>query len=90
MVNSDVKKIMLNFEIPLKAKLKSPVTEVKLGDVGFWPAGRALCLFFGPTPISKGKKIIPASAVEIVGKVESDLSALKNISDGEEVKCEAA
>lgn len=78
------------FETPVKAKLKAPVTEVKLGDVGFWPTGRALCLFFGPTPISKGEKIIPASAVEIVGKIEGDLSALKNISDGEEVKCEAA
>ncbi|MFH1778721.1 MAG: cyclophilin-like fold protein [Candidatus Omnitrophota bacterium] len=77
------------FETPAKTKLQAGVTEVKKGDVGYWPTGRALCLFFGPTPMSKGEKIIPASAVDIIGKVEGNLSALKNISDGEEVKCEA-
>ncbi len=78
------------FETPVKAKLQAGVTEVRKGDVGYWPTGRALCLFFGPTPISKGQRIIPASAVDIVGKIEGDLGALKNISDGEEVRCEAA
>lgn len=78
------------FETPVKAKLQAGVTEVKKGDVGYWPTGRALCLFFGPTPMSKGGKIIPASAVDIVGKIEGDLGALKNITDGEEVRCENA
>lgn len=77
------------FETPVKTKLQAGVTEVKKGDVGYWPTGRALCLFFGPTPMSAGEKIIPASAVDIIGKVEGNLSALKNISDGEEVRCEA-
>lgn len=78
------------FETPVKTKLQAGTTEVKKGDVGYWPTGKALCLFLGPTPISKGEQIIPASAVDIVGKIEGDLSALKNISDGEEVRCEVA
>jgi hypothetical protein len=28
-------------------------TEVDELDVAYWPEGKALCLFFGPTPISK-------------------------------------
>lgn len=77
------------FETPIKTKLQAGVTLVKKGDVGYWPTGGALCLFFGPTPISKGERIVPASAVDIIGKIEGKLSALKNISDGEEVRCEA-
>lgn len=77
------------FETPVKAKLEAAVTEVKRGDVGYWPTGKALCLFFGPTPISRDDRIIPASAVDILGKIEGDLGALKNIGDGEEVRCEA-
>ena len=77
------------FETPVVAKLQAGVTEAKKGEVGYWPDGKALCLFFGPTPLSKGEEIIPASAVDIIGKIEENLSALKNISDGEEVRCEA-
>ncbi|MDW0258264.1 MAG: cyclophilin-like family protein, partial [Nitrososphaeraceae archaeon] len=35
-------------EGPENAKIK-----VNLFDVAYWPEGGALCLFFGPTPISK-------------------------------------
>ncbi|VFJ15370.1 cyclophilin-like fold protein [Candidatus Nitrosocosmicus franklandus] len=43
--------------------------EVNELDVGFWPEGKALCLFFGPTPISKDGKILAYSPVNIVGKI---------------------
>jgi hypothetical protein len=45
---------------------------VDLGDVGFWPPGRALCLFYGPTPMSGPGEIRPASAVIVLGKLEGD------------------
>ena len=45
--------------------------EVGLLDVAFWPEGNALCLFYGPTPISKVGKIVPASPVNIVGRIVS-------------------
>ncbi len=44
-------------------------TEVNEMDVAYWPEGRALCLFFGPTPISKDGKILAYSLVNIVGKI---------------------
>jgi hypothetical protein len=44
-------------------------TEVHELDVAYWPEGRALCLFYGPTPISEDGRILAYSPVNIVGKI---------------------
>jgi hypothetical protein len=49
-------------------------TEVNELDVAYWPEGRALCLFYGPTPISKDGKILAYSPVNIIGKIVSSSS----------------
>ncbi|HOK56563.1 MAG TPA: cyclophilin-like fold protein [bacterium] len=76
------------FEIPVSSEIKNPKNEVEKGDIGYWPDGKCMCLFFGPTPISKGDKIIPASSVEIIGKIKSDLKILENVKSGEKIKVE--
>jgi hypothetical protein len=43
--------------------------EVDYLDVAYWPEGSALCLFYGPTPISKGGQILAYSPVNIVGMI---------------------
>ena len=48
---------------------KNGKTEVNELDVAYWPEGRAICLFLGPTPISKDGKILAYSPVNIVGKI---------------------
>ncbi|MFZ0326320.1 MAG: cyclophilin-like fold protein [Nitrososphaeraceae archaeon] len=58
-------------------------TEVNKLDVAYWPEGKALCLFFGPTPISKDERILAYSPVNILGRIiDSDkdeiLSQIKN------------
>ena len=58
---------------------------VELGDLGYWPPGNAFCLFFGLTPASEGSKIMPASPVNIMGRILSDLEILKSIKSGEKV-----
>ena len=58
---------------------------VELGDLGYWPPGNAFCLFFGLTPASEGDKIMPASPVNIIGKILSDLEILKSIKSGDKV-----
>ena len=73
------------FTIPVTAKIESPKTTVELGALGYWPPGKAFCIFFGPTPISKGNEIKPSSAVCIVGKVIGDPIEFKKISDGETI-----
>lgn len=44
-------------------------TKVNELDVAYWPEGNALCLFYGPTPISKDGKILAYSPVNIVGRI---------------------
>lgn len=77
------------FEIPVKTRIEKGVTEVEKGDIGYWPDGACFCIFFGPTPASSGGKIIPASAVEIIGKLENpDYILLKNVKQGEKITIE--
>lgn len=78
------------FPIPLDREIENGKETVEKGDIGYWPPGRALCLFFGPTPMSAPGEIRPAGPVSVVGGMSGDLSALKNVKDGDEVKVEFA
>jgi len=67
------------FEISVKMPLdETATTKVKVGDIGFWPPGNALAIFFGPTPLSSGSDPVPASSVNLVGRICSDPMVLKN------------
>ena len=57
---------------PITAHEENAKSEVNLLDVAYWPEGNALCLFYGPTPISKSDKIEPYSPVNIVGHIVDD------------------
>jgi hypothetical protein len=58
---------------------KSPISQpeenakspVELHDVAYWPTGKAICLFYGPTPIGEPGEITPASPVNVIGKIIS-------------------
>jgi len=74
------------FSISMSLPLDETAKEiVDMGDLGYWPTGKALCIFFGPTPISKRDEIRPASAVNIVGKIVGDPKIFKKISSGTKV-----
>jgi len=62
---------------------------VKVGDVGYWPEGKCLCVFFGPTPASTGRDPVPASPVVIVGKTSAPVKLLQSIKDGEKIAVSA-
>jgi len=78
------------FEIPVSCGAENPKEVVGLGDLGYWPPGSALCIFFGPTPASRANEIRPASPVNIVGQVEGDPKVLRSVRAGEVVKIEPA
>jgi len=61
---------------------------VERGDVAYWPPGNAICLFFGPTPVSKPGEIRPASPVNVFGRVVGDPDRLKAVKSGEKVRVE--
>jgi len=61
---------------------------VELGDLGYWPSGKAFCIFFGATPVSRGDEIRPASAVYVFGKVLGNPKEFLKVRDGDEVRVE--
>ncbi len=79
------------FSIPVKAELEKSAKEVvESGDLGYWPPGAAFCIFFGPTPASRGDEIRPASAVNVVGKIQGDPKVFKQVSSGTKVVIQQA
>ncbi|HPP06279.1 MAG TPA: cyclophilin-like fold protein [Syntrophorhabdaceae bacterium] len=61
------------FPIPVEFGLDETATiDVNTGDIGYWPQGSCLAIFFGPTPLSTGNKPVPAGKVNIVGRVNDD------------------
>jgi hypothetical protein len=77
------------FDIGLALAAEAPKETVALGDLGYWPPGKAFCIFFGPTPMSRGDEIRPASAVNVVGRVTGDPRAFKRVRSGARVTIEA-
>ena len=63
-------------------------TVVQVGDIGYWPPSRALCLFFGLTPSSLPGQIRPASAVNLVGRLEGDPCCLAAVPEDATVRVE--
>jgi len=77
------------FNIPVSCELEEDSREVlEEGELGYWPPGKAFCIFFGPTPASSGDEIRAASAVNIIGIIKADLSGLWDVPDGAQVSIE--
>jgi hypothetical protein len=78
------------FGIPVKAAPESPRDTVEMGDLGYWPPGSAFCIFFGPTPASRGDEIRPASPVNVFGRIVGDPRVFKKVRSGTAVRVERA
>jgi len=77
------------FTIPVISSLEETAREeVGVGDLGYWPTGEAFCIFFGPTPMSREGKIIPASAVNIIGRIIGDATLFKRVMNENRVMVE--
>jgi len=74
------------FGIPIKRGEEPGRREVMaVGELAYWPPGHAFCIFFGPTPASRGPEPRAASPVNPVGRVLGDASAFKAVRDGETI-----
>ena len=60
--------------------------DVEVGDLGYWPAGPAFCIFFGPTPVSTGAQPRAYSPVNVFGRVLGDARQFKGVSGGAKIK----
>ncbi len=70
------------FSILLSLKAEKPKDVVELGDLGYWPPGHAFCIFFGPTPASRGTEIRPASPVNVFGRLVGDPTLFRTVRSG--------
>jgi uncharacterized protein len=73
------------FSIPLALEPEDPREVVERGDLDYWPPGNAFCIFFGPTPMSSGDEVRPASPVNVFGHLEGDPTILKRVPNGARV-----
>ncbi|MEW6214935.1 MAG: cyclophilin-like fold protein [Nitrospirota bacterium] len=61
---------------------------MEVGEMALWPTGRALCIFFGPTPVSKGKEPRAVSPVNPIGRLIDSPEPLKNLGSSIHVRIE--
>ena len=73
--------IALNLEMEADAR-----AEVNIGELGYWPAGPAFCIFYGPTPVSTDEKPRAYSPVNVFGRITGDATRLKGVAQGAKVR----
>ncbi len=73
----------------ISVELSEDAREVmEVGELAVWPAGNALCIFFGPTPASRGDEPRAASPVNPIGKLIDSTDSLKDLGDSIHVTIE--
>lgn len=73
------------FPISVATQEEDPQEVVSMGDIAYWPPGKAFCIFFGLTPASQGDEIRPASPVNVIGSIECETTVLRRVPAGAEV-----
>ena len=63
-------------------------SRVELGEIAYWPSGKAIAIGFGKTPISQKDEIRLADDCNIWGETNFDLKKLENIAEGQPIKIE--
>lgn len=75
------------FEIPVETDPAPDARDVmEVGELAYWPVGRAFCIFFGPTPASSGEEPRAAGPVNPLGRVTGDATALTRVPNGAEIR----
>jgi len=75
------------FTIPVAVQQEHDArAEVDIGELAYWPMGKAFCIFFGPTPVSRDDKPRAYSPVNVFGRVLGDATALKGITNGARIR----
>ena len=76
-------------EIYFPTQVEAPIEDgqetVELGALAYWPPGKAICMFFGRTPVSIDERPRAASRVNVFGRITGDVSVLKKVRDGDRI-----
>jgi uncharacterized protein len=75
------------FDVPFHVDQAADAREeMGVGELGFWPAGDAFCVFFGPTPVSVAGEPRAYSPVNPFGAIVGDATALRAAREGDSVR----
>ena len=75
------------FDIPVTLPQADDAREeMAVGELAYWPTGKAFCIFFGPTPVSAGDEPRAYSPVNVFGRIVGDVSALRDVPQGAPVR----
>jgi hypothetical protein len=79
------------FYVPVEAELEEGATDVQeVGNICFWTSGRAIAIFFGPTPVSQGDEPRAYEPVNLIGRIMGDARILAGAKTGDMVRMEKA
>ncbi len=74
------------FPVPVRCSLEQDAKQVvDPGTICFWVQGSSLALPYGPTPVSTGRECRLVTAVNVLGKLESDPRVLASLQDGDSI-----
>jgi len=77
--------------LPLEIAEDASARELmEVGEIAYWPPGKALCFFFGPTPASTDERPRAASPVVPLGRITSGVDSLGELGSSIEVKIQAS
>jgi hypothetical protein len=74
------------FNIPVELTESDDARQdMAVGELAYWPAGSAFCVFFGRTPSSSNDEPRAFNNVNPFGKIEGDIGALFSTKDGDAI-----
>lgn len=79
------------FFVPFNIAPEHGKQVVAEGDIAFWPEGPAIAIFFGKTPLSRGKEPVAYSPVNVFAKLEKiEKERLGAVKSGTKITLEKA
>lgn len=79
------------FRAPVKAEAEPEARDVvSPGEIVFWPAGDAIAIAFGPTPLSRNGELRLAARCNIWAMALDDVAQLRTVHAGEAISIQAA
>ena len=75
------------FDIPVQIPQASEARDLmEAGELAYWPPGAAFCIFWGPTPASRGDEPRAASPVNPFGRLDGDPTVFDAVRGGAEIQ----
>jgi hypothetical protein len=78
------------FSTPITLREENSREEVEIGNLAYWPPGKAVCIFFGATPVSQHGEPRAYSPVNVFAKIVGDAAVFRRVRDDDQMTLEKA